>query len=66
MTDRRQMSGPLYAVGELLTVTGMPNYGAIPVTGVKWSSVSGWWYDLRDGYDGTWSIPETAIEGRAT
>lgn len=61
----RNLAEPLYVKGGSVFVTGMPSYGAMPVIYVKASSVSGWWYELRDENGGTWVIPEHAIEGEA-
>lgn len=59
------LSLPRYHPGQMVTVVGMPSYGAMRIMYVKPSSKSGWHYELRADDGGTWVIPQDEIEGPA-
>lgn len=56
------VTDPAFGLGEVVTITtGMGYTRRGTITGRKWSSVSGWWYDVRVNSVGTFSVTEDGV-----
>lgn len=58
MTRMLKKTPPRFARGERVEVLEDTPWSGV-VLSVKWSSVSGWWYEVNaDNRPGAWSVPE--------